>query len=894
MPLDKGDVLGPYEILSFIGAGGMGEVYRASDRRLNRAVAIKILPPQWVHEPDMKLRFEREAQTIAALNHPNICTLYDVGHEDGTDFLVMEYLEGETLADRIERGPMPVEEALGVAVQIADALDRAHHQGIVHRDLKPRNVMLTKSGAKLLDFGLAKHKPVGQAAVGSVFATQAEVTATGTILGTMQYMAPEQLEGLEATAQSDVFAFGAMLYEMLTARKAFHGKSQASLISSIMSASPEPLSRLQPLTPPALEYVISKCLDKEPEHRWHSARDLADQLRWIAQGGTQIGIPAVVAPHRRKREYWTTAALAAAVVLLTALAVPAALYFRGPVPPDEVRFLVPVPPMPNAFQVTVSPDGRWIAYVASLEPGKAALFVRSIDSVDARQLVGVSAPTANLFWSPDSQFLAYYDDGKIKAVDVSGGPPRDIADTPAAGAAGGAWSRDGVIVFSSDNRLHRVLASGGQSTPLTALDASRQETAHWWPAFLPDGRRYLYLAWSSTEANRAIYVGSLDGGPAIPVMPAQSMAFFAEPGFLVFQRAGTLFAQPWDGETLSGEAMRLADDIPFSAGNGRAAFAVSQIGTLIFRQGPPPEAVESQFVWFDRSGRQLATVGEPGQYTRHFDLSVDGRQLAYSKIDTRTTPANDDAWVMDLERGVPTRVTFDPSGQRDVAWAPDGLRLAFNTTPKGNADIFEKRADAIGAETPLVDSPEIEYLDDWSPDGKYLVYHSPANGSRPQTVYALPLQGERKPIVVLESPFEKDEAHVSFDGKWLAYNSLESGASEVYVVSFPKADQKRRVSTDGGAQPRWRRDGRELYYLAPDGGMMAVDMKLGVGIEAGIPRELFNVGFTPELYREDYAATADGQRFLILRTLVKNAPPSPPPITVVLNRMNRLKARAGQ
>jgi eukaryotic-like serine/threonine-protein kinase len=879
--LSAGTHLGPYQILVPIGAGGMGEVYKASDSRLNRTVAIKVLPPQSSKNPEMKQRFEREAQAIAGLNHPHICTLHDVGHQDGIDYLVMEYLEGETLAHRLERGALRLDEALKAAVEIADALDKAHRQGVVHRDLKPSNVMLAKSGTKLLDFGLAKLTEPQRPAAVSTLATRTDLTAQGTILGTLQYMAPEQLEGGEADSRTDIFAFGVVLYEMVTGRKAFDGKSQASLISAIMSSDPQPPSSLQPMTPPLLDHVVKTCLAKDPELRWQTARDLLTQLKWIAQGATQLGLPVPVAARRRKRErvLWTLLGLAMVAVIV--LAVPAFLYVRGPEQPDEVRFLASVPAMPNAIAIAVSPDGRWIAYAAATAAGRTSLFVRPIGSIAPQLLVGTEGGPIAPFWSPDSRSIGFFVGGRLKKVDVSGGPPQTICD--AGSTWGGTWNSDGIIVFSSNNLLYRVSASGGVPTPITSLDQSQGETGHYAPYFLPDGRHYLYLVWSADASNSALYVGLLDSMERVRLMAAESMAAYAEPGYILFQRQGTLFAQMFDPKRLqvTGEQVRIADAVITNPGVGRrSAFAVSRNNTLIYRSDNGTTENDSQFVWFDRSGKQIANAGKPGPYAASFDLSPDAKRIVATRRDSGNLG---DVWVIEWARDIATRLTFDPVADNDPIWSPDGLRVAFDSNRKGSNDIFVKNVSGTAEEESVLSSVENEYAEDWSRDGRYIAYVYKANG---ESLNALPLFGDRKPFTVVKSPFPKDEPHFSFDGKWLAYASNESGTWQVYVVSFPTADQKYQISTDGGSQPRWRSDGKELYYLSLDGKLMAAGITAGEKIQSGIPRMLFETGLTTDPIRDQYAVTPDGQRFLLLRPLTGA---TPTPITVVINWTASLK-----
>jgi eukaryotic-like serine/threonine-protein kinase len=880
MGLTSGFRLGPYEIVSPLGAGGMGEVYKARDTRLDRTVAIKVLPTHVASNPDVHQRFEREAHAVAALNHPHICTLHDIGSQEGIDFLVMEYLDGETLADRLAKaqGGLPPEQALAVAVQIADALDKAHRAGIVHRDLKPGNIMLTKGGAKLLDFGLAK---TGASVIGAgqstLPTTPPNLTAQGTILGTFQYMAPEQLEGREADARTDVFAFGVVLYEMLTGKKAFEATSHASLIAAILDREPPAITTLQPLTPRSLERVVRKCLAKNPDNRWQSAGDLCDELKWIAGGTSAETTPLAGRPRNRTRVYaWATAAS----LLLTAALVTLAFAFGRPPPtvPEEIRFEVVTPNITNPRQITISPDGRWITFSASVA-NTTALFVRRIESTRPEQLAGTEG-AFRPFWSPDSRYIGFFADGRIKKISVTGGPAQNICD--ATNIAGATWNAEGVIVFSAGGVLNRVSAAGGEPVPISVRDESRQESSHQWPFFLPDGRRYVYLAWSFQQSNSAAYVGSLDSQERTKLIDLQSKLVYAL-GYLLFHRNGTLYAQRFDASQteLTGEPVRIADEISYDVLGGEGAFSASQNGRLIYYAGGGP-AVSRQFVWFDRTGKQLGNAGDPGLYTTNFDLSPDGTRIAVA----RGNPGNSqfDIWLLDWARNVPTRFTFDPalSPNGNVVWAPDG-RVAFTSERQGNRDIFVRDATKFGAEAPLLATPTDEWPEDWSKDGRYLAFgFNVTRGGTTSTgdLAVLPLFGDGKPIPISPSPFLEDEPRFSFDGKWLAYNSDESGRPQVYLVSFPATDQKRQISTDGGVQPRWRRDGRELYYLALDGRLMAVELSLDSEIDSSVPRPLFNTRFSVDAQRDQFAVSPDGQRFLVQLPVVEG---TPTPITVVLN-----------
>jgi serine/threonine protein kinase/Tol biopolymer transport system component len=880
MSLAKGTSLGPYVIAELIGAGGMGEVYKATDTRLNRTVAIKVLPQHFSENREMRQRFEREAQTIASLNHPHICVLHDIGRHEDVDFLVMEYLEGETLARRIERGALPLADALKVAIEVADALDKAHRQRVTHRDLKPSNVMLTPSGAKLLDFGLAKPKHSQSADASSQSPTRSDITEQGAILGTMQYMAPEQLEGQEADARTDIFAFGTILYEMVRGSRAFKGNSQASLISSIMTAEPAPLSTVTGDVPFGLDHVVKKCLAKDPEDRWQSARDLADELQWIGDGED---VPSLQTAPERKKSWLPWALFALASVLTITLAVAGFVYVRGRSEPEEARFLVSVPAASGATDIAVSPNGRLIAFVAGTADGGTALFVRPVASVEFRQLAGTEG-AIQPFWSADSRSVGFVSDNRMKIVDLAGGSPQDLGIAlNQIVCSGSTLNEDGEIIWAPGPGLGSTLflrsIGGGEERSISTLDTKLQESGHFWPHFLPDGRHFLYFARSSEPNNSAIYVGSLDSPERTRIPGAESMAVYTEPGYLVFRRGETLWAQPFSTSKLmvTGDPVRIADQIAIGP-NGFGAFSVSRNGVMAYRVGGP--APSRQFVWFDRAGNRLGTAGEPGLFNYNFDLSADAKQVAVARLNPDTSQF--DIWVIDWARGVPTRFTFDPAlgSYGNVVWSPDGSRIAFTSERQGNRDIFVKLTGGTTEETPLLATTNDEWVEDWSKDGRYIIYGAsiPNNSGH---IYALPTFGDMKPFLVIQSSAADDEPRLSFDGKWLAYNSDESGTHQVYIVSFPEPDRRRQVTASGGSQPRWRKDGKELYYLAPDGKLMAVDIAAGeTTIDSGTPRLLFDTHLTVDQIRDQFAVTADGQRFLVETTI---AAATPAPITVVLN-----------
>jgi len=895
MALESGTRLGPYQIVNAIGAGGMGEVYKATDTRLGRTVAIKILPEELSGHEDMRVRFEREAQTIAGLSHPNICTLHDVGHEvplqalgagrsaleesepspepsaqspAPVDFLVLEYLEGETLADRIARGALPLAEALTIGIAIADALDKAHRQSVVHRDLKPANVMLTKAGPKLLDFGLAKWTESGGDPGLAAMPTRADVTAKGTMLGTLQYMAPEQIEGKEADARTDIFAFGALLYEMVTGKRAFEGKTQATLISAIMSREPRPMSHLVSVSPPALEHVVERCLAKDPDDRWQSAHSLIVQLRWIAYGDTVGGV-APVAEEDKRHERVTMIALAAVALLVVALAVPAAMSLGGAEPGQRFLYRSPV----RGFEdMALAPDGRGFVFVARPSDGPALLYYRPIGALTAVKLDGTN-DAAQPFWSPDSRFVGFVAGGALKKVDVTGGPAQNLGPVP--GFTGGTWNRAGTILFGSPQGLFRISAEGGAAEPVTTVEDS--EKGHYWPHFLPDGNHYVFLNWSGEPADRALFAGALDSSDRTRLLAVESNATYAEPGYLLYHREAAVYAHPFDPGSLAftGEPARVAGGVSFSSADGRGSFDVSQTGVLLYFEGATSSTSgrgrgtllrvnpAGQFSWVDRSGRVIEAAGEPGPWG-DMDLAPDGTQIALARVEGGTS----DIWILDWqrgERGVPTRLTLDPADDSNPVWSHDGTRVAFTSTRNGNPDVFVMNANGVGDAEPLLSSSASESVEDWSRDGKYLAY---LLGDDAQAdIYALPLDGSAEPFPVVQGPYQKDEAQFSRDGRWLAYTSNESGAFEVYVTSFPETSQRVKASVGGGGQPRWSPDGKELFYRTPEGQAMAVDVTAEPTLSVGSPRVLFTSrfqsGISLDPLRHQWSVSPDGKRFLM-------------------------------
>ncbi len=890
MALAAGSRLGPYEILSPLGAGGMGEVYRARDTRLERTVAVKVLPAAMSSSPEVRQRFEREAKTISQLSHPHICALYDVGREGETEYLVMELLEGETLTDRLAKGALPLEQTLRYGQEIAGALDKAHRQGIVHRDLKPGNVMLTKSGVKLLDFGLAKgfELPKEKGSLTSL-PTQQGLTQEGTILGTFQYMAPEQLEGKEADARTDIFAFGATLYEMATGKKAFTGTTQASLIGAILHTEPEPISAEQPASPPALDRVVKTCLARDPEERWQSAADIRRELQWISEASAaSLAAPMAVGPTRRNLERLAWVLMGAS--LLAALAIAFVHFRESPLEPRPIRFSVFPPEQtthgggPAAPQAALSPDGRYLAFVATTLDRTSQLWVRPLDSLAAQKLAGTEDASFP-FWSPDSRFLGFFTPGKLKKIDAFGGPPQALCDAPEGN--GGTWNRDGVIVFAPNRvgALARVSATGGVPADVTALDRSRQETGHLWPQFLPDGRHFLYLALSGRRENRGIYVHSLASKEAGLVLRTEVRATYTPPGYLLFVQQGTLMAQRFDSNRLqlSGEPARVAEQVAYNPGNGRTTLSASENGVIAYRTGSAGGVPMSELVWFDRGGKRIGSAGGPGLYVRP-RLSPDEKLIAVQRRDPQT--GTDDIWLVDLARSTVSRLTFDSSNQTHPTWSPDGSRIAFASDQDGMSNLYQKLSNGAGGEELLLSSDTSKFVTDWSPDGRFIVYEDQGRGTGTD-LWVLPLSGDRKPTPFLRTEFNESQGQFSPDGRWMAYSSNESGRVEVYVQAFPASGGKWQISTAGGSYPRWRRDGKELFYRAADRKLMAVEVQTASTLQAGQPRALFELRVS-EVPVIPYTVSADGQRFLVdTPTEESNAAP----ITVVLNWFTELKKR---
>jgi eukaryotic-like serine/threonine-protein kinase len=877
MPLANGTKLGPYEIVAPLGAGGMGEVYRARDTRLDRTVAIKVLPQHLADTPEARQRFEREARAVSALNHPHICTLHDVGSQDGTEFLVMEYLEGETLAARLEKGSLPLEQVLKIGAEVADALDKAHRQGIVHRDLKPSNIMLTKSGTKLLDFGLAKAVvplATGMTLTAAVTRTT-PVTQQGTIVGTFQYMSPEQVEGKEVDARSDIFSFGAVLYEMLTGRRAFPGKSQLSVASAVLEKDPEPISSLQPLTPPALERAVKRCLAKEPDDRWQTARDLLLELKWITEAGSQAGVPSPVAFHRKMRERlaWATASLFALIAIVSTID----LLLRAPKPSQPVRLSAEIGVDANLYTAAhgsaavLSPDGTRLALLATGADQKRRIYIRPLDQLQATALSGTENALMP-FFSPDGQWLGFFADGKLKKVSVQGGAPVALCDVPS--GRGGSWSEDGSIVFAPDIRaaLLQVPATGGTPQQLTTLDKPSGEVTQRWPQALLGGKAVLFT--SNTHGgvyeDADIVVYSIASRQRKVVQHGGFYGRYVPTGHVVYMHEGTLFAVPFDLNRLevTGSPAPLVEGMRADPGDGAAHFSFSQTGNLAYVPGRSVAQNLSIF-WMDRLGKLTPLRETPGDYLRPA-FSPDGKRLALQINDGKRS----DIWVYEWARDTLTRLTFGGEFNISPAWTPDGQRITYGGVERrGDYDLSWKRADGAGDAVRLTQtgSPKINLS--WRPDGKVLAFEQAIPGGH-WNIMTMTIEGneksgwkpgEPKPFLA-GSDFDKGQPAFSPDGRWLAYSSYESSTNEVYVTPFPGPGGKWQVSTGGGLFPKWSRNGKELFYRTPDNTIMvAAYTASGDTFRPGKPRLWSPVQFTEVGGNLNFDLHPDGQRFAVLR-----------------------------
>jgi Tol biopolymer transport system component len=882
----------------------MGEVYRARDTRLDRTVAIKILPAHLTDNLEAKQRFDREARAISSLNHPNICTLYDVGHQDGTDYLVMEFLEGETLASRLAKGALPPEQVLKYGIEICEGLEKAHKTGVIHRDLKPGNIMLTKTGAKLMDFGLAKTVTgpppssgltatldgawPGESARGS----QNPLTARGTLVGTFQYMSPEQVEGKEADALSDIFALGAVLYEMATGKRAFEGRTTASVIAAVLERDPAPMSAAQSTSPPALDRVVKNCLAKDPDERFQTVHDVKLQLKWIAERAASSATHAGTATGPIGTWKFRAGVLAAAALVfaLAAMALGIAHFYHPAndapsvrssiLPPENASFVNGLAPSGYAL----SPDGTRLVFSAQSVEGKTGLWMRALNSITAQELAGTENGILP-FWSPDGQWVGFFASTKMKKVPASGGSAQEICDAP--NGRGGTWNAQGVIVFAPTvgGPLFRVSANGGVPAPVTQLDASTGETTHRWPDFLPDGVHFLYLGrqLSSTKPS-AVYVGSLDSLSHKKLLDVLSEAHYALPGYLVFGRNGTLFAQRFDASnlSLSAEAVPIAADASEQNNILRNGFSVSQAGNLLYASVGSTADIE--LIVTDRSGKELSAL-----MTGNFGalrLSPDGQKVAVSEYDLRYGGGT--IWIQDLHSNIRTRFTFGGGMNISPTWSPDSSQIALASNRDGAFNVYVKPVTGVAEEKAVHVTPEDERPMSWSADGRFLVIDSRLRSRQNrQEVSILPLAGDAKTHSYLNASYANSGGQLSPDGRWLAYASEESGRPEVYVTSFPKAKGKWQISSTGGHTPRWRRDGRELFFCRSDGILMVAEVTAGRdSFAAGLVKPLSQRRIFQNLFIAAYDVFPDGQRFVMsaIRPVAIHAP-----LTLVRNWTAELK-----
>ena len=877
MALVSGMLLGPYEIQSPLGAGGMGEVYRARDTRLDRTVAVKILPSHLSSNLEAKQRFDREARTISSLSHPNVCQLYDVGSQDGTSFLVMEYLEGETLADRLRKGPLPLDQVLKCGIEICEGLEKAHKSGVIHRDLKPGNIMLTKGGAKLMDFGLAKPamptSPPSSGLTQTMATPQHPLTAEGMLVGTFQYMAPEQLEGREADARSDIFALGAVLYEMVTGKRAFEGKTTASTIAAILAGDPPPISSVQPLSPLALEGTVKSCLAKDPDERLQTAHDVKLQLKWIQESGSSSRL-AVTLPSVHKA--WDRVGWLLAGLLLLMLVGAGAWWLRSHEVPSAMYFNSSVP-FPTNY-VALSPDGRRLALVAySDQANKNVIWLQQVGGRGATVLPGTEG-AAYPFWAPNGRSIGFFADGKLKTIDVASGRSAQLlADAPF--GRGGSWSKEGVILFTPDawSGLYRIPSSGGTPVQITKAEVSQFQVSNRWPVFLPDGRHFLYLAcnFSGRLDKNWIFMGSLDSPERRPIVNASTNAVYVDPGYLLYWRDNALVAQRFDlhNYTLSGEPHIVSDVVQYFPQTNFAVFDAAG-ETLVAQTGAGKGANKSQLTWFDRHGKPLGTVGAP-ILAANPKLSPDGKRVAVDQTDTDGRHVN--VWIHDLTSDRAARLGFGPWLEQVTIWSPDGKEVMYTSNEKLFFSLYLKNTDGSGSAQSFMDfgTPQ-QGSWDWSRDGKYVLV-------RKERELWYVTMADRQAHPLLQSQWLIRNAQFSPDGRFVAYASSETGNWEVYVSPFPGFGSKWQVSRGGGEEPRWRHDGSELFYLAPDARLMAAEVKTGTGFEAGTPVALFQTHPRQPLSAMDffsYDVTADGQKFLV-NTKVDTS--SSAPLSVILN-----------
>jgi serine/threonine protein kinase/Tol biopolymer transport system component len=864
--LTTGSRIGPYEIRSPLGEGGMGVVFRALDTKLHREVALKLLPDHFVDDPEHLARFRREAQVLASLNHPNIAQIH--GLEDSTPqtCIVMELVEGETLQERLKRGPIPIPEALRIAAEIASAVEAAHQRGIIHRDLKPANIKVKREGnVKVLDFGLAKSYQNGQSSTVSSSPTVLSASVPGVIMGTAAYMSPEQAAGRGADRTTDVWAFGCVLYEMLVGRPAFDGGTVSEILAAVLKSEPD-WDRLSAATPQTIRRLLRRCLQKDRQFR---QRDIGDVRLEIIEASHVESDTEKASQRRGQGPAW---ALGLAVVLLILLMARLALKQTSTtvVPSSEMRFEIVTPPTTDPESLAVSPDGQKIVFAATAE-GRQRLWLHWLESGSAQPLAGTDSGYYP-FWSPDSGSLGFFADGKLKRIDIATGSVQVLASATA--GRGGAWNRDGVILFAPQaGPIFRISAAGGEPTLLTQPERG---ISHRFPHFLPDGRHFLYYEYG--PQTRTLFVGQLEGSDTHRLLNVDVAGVYSSPDKLVFIRQGTLFAQYFDAVrlALSGKPFPIGEQVMANMGIGSAAVSASDTGLLVYRSGPQQRR---QFTWFDRLGHETGRVGSPDSAEPKAPaLSSDGRNIAFD----RTLDGNRDVWLLEMARGVLRRLTFNPALDEGAIWSPEGSSIVFTSNRGGSGQLYQLAASGAGDEKLLVRSGS--YPGDWSPDGRYLIYRTQDVKTK-YDIWALPMEGDGKPFPVVQTNFDERDAQFSPDGRWIAYESDESGRFEIYIQPFPGPGAKVPISTSGGAQVRWPRQSKELFYIGLDERLMSVSIHLpskGESLEVGKPIALFkaNVGGAVNVQRQQYVVSPDGQRFLI-NTVLEEA--TTPRITVILN-----------
>jgi serine/threonine protein kinase/Tol biopolymer transport system component len=905
MALATGSRLGPYEILAGIGAGGMGEVYRARDSKLGRDVALKVLPEAFARDAERMARFQREAKVLASLNHPNIASIYGLEDSGATHALVMELVEGPTLADRIRSGPIPIDEALRIAKQITEALEYAHERGIVHRDLKPANVKVTNDDAvKVLDFGLAKAIEGDAASIDiSTSPTISRMaTLAGVLLGTAAYMSPEQAKGKAVDRRADIWAFGCVLYEMLTGKQTFTGETVTDTLAAVIRAEPDWL-QLPAATPVRARVLLQRCLQKDPKQRLRDIGDARISLEEVLSGAPDAalgGSPQIVVPWWRRSLPWAVAAvLAIALGVLAWVQHPWANNAPAGIP-DVVRFqLAQDAKLPAGGPFAVSPDGRQLAFTVVGPDGASRLWIRALDSLEARLVPNSeTAVVGPFFWSPDSRYIAFGNGPKLKKIDVADGGNEALCDVPGVIALGGSWNRDGVIIFGQANGpIMRVSANGGSASPLTIRDPSRGEIAHAFPSFFPDGRHFVYSRYSEKSEGSALYIGSLDAKPEAqsskPLLAADSGGIYvpssdSDLGQLLFVRGGALLTQSFDARRLElvGEPVTVTDRVGMFRNYG--LFSASANRTLVLRSDAG--GGNYQLTWLDQQGKTLGTAGESSSQFLSVSVSPDGARVVASRFDQ--VPV---LWLTDLSRGTSTRFTFGSSYTVGGAWSPDGSQIIFTSYRDGQYNLYRKRANGLKDEELLLRASSDRKLPtDWSRDGRFLIYDVLSSQTKGD-IWVLPLDGNKKPFVFLGTEFYEQDGRFSPDGHLIAYASNESGRDEIYVRTFSPdapggasdAGGKWLISTGGGTEPRWRRDGKELYYVAADGKLMAVDVATAAGFQAGAPKALFPVPATREgALGQSWDVAPDGKRFLFP---VPVSGQDNTPFTVVLNWQAGLK-----